>query len=82
MLGCLVTAVLLTVLAESRAFRHSKRIDAILPWAALLSCYGVCVGLVSALLAYFFHISEWLTLAIAVPLACPLFVLAAKAGES
>jgi hypothetical protein len=80
---CLALAFLTTVLAESRFSRRlSKRGEAALVWSALLCCYGVCIGVTSALLSHFFHLREWSALMIAVPLAVPLLIFAAKVGEA
>jgi hypothetical protein len=82
MLGCLASALLLTFLVESKASRLlGKRLSSYLAAGAFISCFGVCVGLVSAFLAYFFHIREWITLLVAVPLAVPLLLAAAWMGE-
>jgi hypothetical protein len=40
--------------------------------------YGVCVGIVSVLLVYFFSLSDLVSLAISVPLGVPVLFLAAK----
>ncbi len=81
MLACLGTALFLTVVVESRASRLlGKRASSCLAVGAFLSCYGVCIGLVSALLAYFFHIREWITLLVAAPLAVPVLLAAAWMG--
>jgi hypothetical protein len=82
MLGCLGMAVALTFLLEGKASRHlGKRLQSAFAGIMVLSCYGVCVGLVSALLAYFFHVREWITLLVAVPLAVPVLLAAAWMGE-
>jgi hypothetical protein len=47
----------------------------------VLCCFGVCVGLISALLAYWLQISEWITLAVGLPLGVPLLLFAARASE-
>ena len=80
MLAFLAAAILLTLAAEACS-RRSERVSAFLGWAAVLCCFGVCVGLISALLAYWLQISEWITLAVGLPLGVPLLLLAARAGE-
>lgn len=70
-------AIVLTVLAESTPSSHPKA-GSRLAWAALLCCYGVCVGVVSLLIGYAFPLSEWLAIAIAVPLGLPVLLFAAK----
>ena len=82
MLACLGLAVLFTVLAESKASaRLGKRLEGFISVMMVLSCYGVCVGLVSALLAHFLQIREWITLLVSVPLAIPVLLAAAWMGE-
>ena len=79
----LVLAILATIVAESRASRClSKRAQDALCWALLACCYGVCVGAISGLIGYFFHLREWLALVIAVPFGIPLLFLAARVGEA
>ncbi len=77
MLGCLAAAVLLTVLGERLAFRRPERAGSVLVWAVLLCLYGVCVGLIAGLLTIFLHLSDWVALAITVPVALPVLVLLA-----
>ena len=77
MLGCLAAAIVLTVVLESRASGHSERVGSVLVWAVLLCLYGICVGLAGGLLAHFLHLSDWVALAIAVPVALPVLVLLA-----
>jgi hypothetical protein len=48
-----------------------------LAWAALLSSYGACVGIVSALLIHFFALGELVSLAISVPSVALAFLLLA-----
>jgi hypothetical protein len=43
--------------------------------------YGFCVGIVSALIAYFFAPGELASLAISVPLDVPALFLVAKISE-
>jgi len=82
MLGSLAAAILLGVLAESRRFQPPNRLGPALCWGFLLCCYGVCVGLVSGVLAYFLHVDDWLAIAIAVPVAMPVLWLLAKMIDS
>jgi di/tricarboxylate transporter len=77
--GSLGLAVLATALIESRLSRRlGKQMASRFAMLALLCCYGVCVGAVSAVVAYFFIIPEWVALVIAVPLGIPLLILASK----
>jgi hypothetical protein len=73
----LLCAIAFTVLAERRAPHSGARMAV----AALVSIYGVCVGIVSALLAYFFALGELASLAISVPLGAVALILAAKMSE-
>jgi hypothetical protein len=77
MLGCLAAAVLLTVLRERLVPGHPQPAGSVLVWAVLLCLYGACVGLIAGLLTHFFHLSDWVALAIAVPVALPVRVLLA-----
>ena len=82
-LGCLILAVIFTVIVESQLSRRmSKTASSRLAWAAFFSCYGVCVGVVSMLLGYFFQWRDWVSIAVAVPLGFPVFLLAGRVGES
>jgi hypothetical protein len=82
-LGCLALAILLTLLAESASLRRlSGKLDSFFSGAMLFCCYGVCVGVVSLVLAYLFNLREWLALLISLPLGLPVLVFAAKLGES
>jgi hypothetical protein len=82
MLACLGLAVLFTVLAESNASgRLGKRLEAAVSVMVVLSCYGVCVGLISAVLGHFLQIREWIALLVSVPLAIPVLLAAAWMGE-
>ena len=79
--GCLALALLLTVLAESVPSRRRKA-GSRFTWGAVLCCYGVCVGVVSLLLGHLCHLSEWLAIAVAVPLGFPVVLFAGKIGET
>ena len=82
-IGSLVLAILATVLVESRLSRRlSERTAQKFAGFAILCCYVVCIGVVSALISYWFHVREWLAILIAVPLGAPLLALLAKASES
>lgn len=64
-IGSLMLAILATVLVESRL---SERTAVKFAGFAVLCCYVVCIGVVSALLSHCFNIREWLAILIAVPL--------------
>jgi hypothetical protein len=81
-LGSLGAAVVLTVAAESCAAGRGRRLAGPLACAALLACYLVCVGLLSALLSWVLSWRQWVALAVAVPAAFPLLLLAARASEA
>ncbi len=75
-------AVLATIVAESRLARlWGDRIAWRFAGFAILCCYGVCVGVLSAVIGYFFPVPEWLAVVIAVPLGLPILVLVAKISE-
>lgn len=82
MLCSLAVAIPLGVLAESRRFQPPNRVGPALAWGALPCCYGVCVGLVSGVLAYFLRVDDWLAIAIAVPVAMPVLWLLARMIDS
>lgn len=68
-IGSLMLAILATVLVESRLPRRlSERTAVKFAGFAVLCCYVVCIGVVSALLSHCFNIREWLAILIAVPL--------------
>ena len=73
---CLITAGVCTALAERR-----RRAGEGLGRAALLALYGVCVGVVSTLLVYFFAFGTLGAILLGVPLGVPALVLAAKVSE-
>jgi hypothetical protein len=74
----LVCAIAFTVVAEKRPTGSGAR----MAWAALFAIYGVCVGVVSTVLVYFFALGELASLAISVPLGVPALILAAKMSEA
>ncbi len=78
-LGCLLLAVVFTIIAKRRP---SCSGGARFAWAGLIAIYGVCVGIVSATLVYFFSLSEWAALAISIPLGVPAGYAAAKISEA
>jgi hypothetical protein len=69
----LLCAIAFTVLAEWRG-----KSGAWMAWTALFSMYGVCVGIVSAVLVTLFALGEVASLAISVPLGVPVLILLAK----
>lgn len=82
-IGSLVLAILATILVESRFSRVlGQRVSSKFAGFAFLCCFGVCVGVVSGLVSYFFHVREWVAILIAVPLGVPVLLLAARVGES
>jgi hypothetical protein len=81
--GCLGIAIILVIILEGRVGKHLRETASRkLAWIMIISCYGVCIGVVSLLLGYFFHFREWLCLVIAVPVGIPAFFLACKMAES
>lgn len=81
-IGLLVLAILTTLLVESRLSRRlSERNAAKFAGFAVVCCYVVCIGVVSALISYCFNVREWLAILIAVPLGAPLLALLVKASE-
>jgi hypothetical protein len=76
-LGCLVSAIVATVLAERSISRqNSKWITHLFAGFAILSCYGVCVGIAASILNFLFQIRESVAIAIAVPFGILLLALA------
>ena len=75
--GSLTLAILLTVFAETTSPRRLKT-GSFFTMAAFICCYGVCVGVAALLVDYFFHIREWVSIAIGVPLGIPVLIAAAK----
>jgi hypothetical protein len=73
----LLCAIVFTVMAERRGPDTGARMVS----AALFSMYCVCVGIISALLVYFFALGELASLAIGVLLGVPALILAAKMSE-
>lgn len=74
----LVCAIAFTVGAERRRSVSGDR----MAWAALFAIYGVCVGIVSTVLVYFFSLGVLVSLAISVPLGVPALFVAAKMSEA
>lgn len=50
-------------------------------WLGLFAIYGVCIGVVSTLMTYFFDLREWIAIAISIPLGVPALLIAAKMSE-
>ena len=75
--GSLALGILLTVFAEAASPRRIKT-GKYLAIVAFLCCYGVCIGVAALLAGYFFHIREWIAIAIGVPLGIPILFAAAK----
>jgi hypothetical protein len=73
----LICGIALTIAAENRQGVSGDRMAR----GALFAIYGVCVGIVSSVLVYFFALGELASLAISVPLAIPAFFAAAKVSE-
>ena len=73
----LIIAIVCTVMAERRRSPSGARAA----WAALLALYGVCVGVVSTALVYFFSLGVLTALAVGVPLGLPAFWAAVKVSE-
>lgn len=63
MFGFLAVAILLTLLAESKALGNSKAY-ARCATAALACCYGVCASLAFLGLDQFFHLNVWLAVSL------------------
>lgn len=83
LLGCLVTAAVLTFALDGPApHRISEKTWMRLFYAPLLACYGACVAIVSLLLSHFFGTREWLSLLVALPLGLMLLISAAKMSEN
>jgi hypothetical protein len=74
----LLSAIGFTVAAEKRPSGSGARTAL----GALFAIYGVCVGIVSTVLVYFFALGELASLAISIPLGIPAFFLAAKLSEA
>jgi hypothetical protein len=80
---CLVLAIVtMCALGSWAPKRLSEKANRVVCWAMLLCCYGVCVGLISAILGYYFELSEGIALAIAVPLGLPALILACLMADS
>lgn len=75
--GSLALAILLTVFAEVAGPRRLKS-GSVFAMGAFICCYGVCVGVAALLADYFFHVREWVAVAIGVPLGIPILIAAAK----
>lgn len=80
--GCLALAAVLVFIGESRLRKRiSEKAQKRMAWVTLLSCYGACVGIVAILLGHFFHLHDWVAIAVAVPLGLPALAVAAKISE-
>jgi hypothetical protein len=71
-------AIAFTIGAEGRRSVFGAR----MAWAVLFAIYGVCVGIVSMVLAHVFSLGEFASLAISIPLGVPALVVAAKMSEA
>jgi hypothetical protein len=74
----LLGAIAFTVAAERRPSGSGGR----MMWPALFAMYGVCVGIVSAIVVYFFALGEFASLAISIPLGVLALFAAAKMSEA
>jgi len=76
-LGSLLLGILLAVFAETASPRRAKS-GSFFTMAALICCYGFCVGVAALLTNYSFHVREWVAVSIGVPLGIPILIVAAK----
>lgn len=71
----LLCAIIFTMVAEKRPS------DVRVPWVALLALYGVCAGIVSAIIVYFFAPGELASVALGILLGLPVFLVMVKISE-
>ena len=80
--GCLTLAAVFMVIGESRLRQKiGDKAQKRMAWAVLSCCYGACVGIVAILLGHFFHLQDWVAIAVAVPLGLPALAAVAKISE-
>jgi hypothetical protein len=72
MLGCLLLAIMFTVVAERTKHEDRER-PPLSVYLAVFALYAVCIGLAASLLVCFLSLTPWVSLALGVPLAVPMF---------